>query len=207
MIRADVDGVPFWHRVEAPGDRVRGQLQRWRGRKDVGPAREIFLEDIVLRRALQLAPIRALLLRQRCIERDQPRGRRVDGHRGVHPIQRQAVEQRAHVAQMADRHADFADFAARQFVVAVVAGLGWQIERNRKPGLALGEIGFVELVGLPRRRMPGIGAENPGRIGGVLKSAHRGGRKHARHGESKRNVALQHRRSLDVDQSKRAWVR
>ena len=46
----------------------------------------------------------------------------------------------AHVAEMGDRHADLADLAAGERVVAVVAGLGRQIEGDREAGLALGEI-------------------------------------------------------------------
>ena len=66
----------------------------------------------------------------------------------------------------------FADFAARQDVVAVVAGLRRQIERDGKPGLTLRQIRAVELVGFSRRRMPGVCPENPGAVGGVLKRRH-----------------------------------
>ena len=51
--------------------------------------------------------------------------------------ERNAVEQRAHVAEMADRHADLADLALGQHVVGVVAGLGRQIEGDRQAGLSL----------------------------------------------------------------------
>ena len=37
------------------------------------------------------------------VERQQPRGGRVDRHRRVHPVERDAVEQRAHVALVGDR--------------------------------------------------------------------------------------------------------
>ncbi len=43
----------------------------------------------------------ALLVGERDVERQQPRRRRVDGHRRVHLAERDAVEQRAHVAEMA----------------------------------------------------------------------------------------------------------
>ena len=56
------------------------------------------------------------------------------------------LEQRAHVAEMGDRNADFADFAFGQHVIAVVAGLRRQIESNGKTGLALGEILAIERV-------------------------------------------------------------
>ena len=99
------------------------------------------------------------------VEREQPGGGRVDRHRRVHAVERDAVEQRAHVADVGDGDADLADFAAGEDVVAVVAGLGRQIEGDREPGLALGEVALVELVRLGRRRMAGIGAENPGLLG------------------------------------------
>jgi hypothetical protein len=95
------------------------------------------------------------------IERHQPGRGGVDRHRGVHRGERDVVKQRAHVAEMGDRHADFADLAAGGRVVGVVAGLGRQIEGDREAGLALGEIGAIEAVRFERRRMAGVGAENP----------------------------------------------
>ena len=70
----------------------------------------------------------------------------------------------AHVAEMGDRHADLADLAAGQRVIGIVAGLGRQVEGDRKPGLALGEVPPVELVGGLGRGMAGIGAEQPGLV-------------------------------------------
>src|ERR1700716_2871241 len=65
---------------------------------------------------------------------------------------------------MGDRHADLADLAFGERMIAVVAGLGRQIERDRKAGLTLGEVLAVELVRFLRGRMSGIGAEHPGPI-------------------------------------------
>jgi hypothetical protein len=95
------------------------------------------------------------------IERQQPRRRRVDRHRRVHLLQRQLVEEHIHVAEMGNRHADLAHLTARQWVVGIVTGLCGQIEGHREAGLPLGEIFAVKLVGLPCRRMPGIGAKDP----------------------------------------------
>ena len=78
--------------------------------------------------------------------------------------ERNAVEQRAHVAEMADRHADFADLALGQHVIGVVAGLRRQIEGDRQAGLPLGQVLAVERVGIRGRRMAGIGAEDPGLV-------------------------------------------
>ena len=55
----------------------------------------------------------ALLIGDRHIKREQPGGGGIDGHRGVHGCERNAVEQGPHVADMGDGDADFADFAAR----------------------------------------------------------------------------------------------
>src|SRR5580704_11603985 len=46
-------------------------------------------------------------------------------------------------------------------MIAVVAGLGRQIEGDRKAGLPLAEIFAIELVRRGGGRMPRIGTENP----------------------------------------------
>ena len=139
---------------------VLDQPHRGRRRKHVGAARQIFLDDVVLDRAGQRSARRALLVGDRDVERHQPRRGGVDGHRGVHRGERNAVEQRAHVAEVRDRHADLADLAARQHVIAVVAGLGRQIERDREAGLALGEIFPIERI---RTRRPSNGRRRCGK--------------------------------------------
>ena len=53
------------------------------------------------------------------------------------PASGMSVEQRPHVADVADRDADLADLAAGERVVGVVAGLGRQVEGDRQAGLAL----------------------------------------------------------------------
>ena len=74
---------------------------------------------------------------------------------------RDAVEQRPHVAEVGDRHADLADLAPRQRVVGVVAGLGREVEGDRQPGLALGQVGAVELVRGRGRRVPRVRPHHP----------------------------------------------
>ena len=66
----------------------------------------------------------ALLVGEREVHAEQPHRGRVDRHRRVHLVERDAVEQRAHLAEVRDRHADLADLAAGERVVGVVAGLG-----------------------------------------------------------------------------------
>ena len=164
MVGADIGRVPFRHVARGVDDHVLDQPQRGRRRKHIGAAREVLFEDVVLHRAGELRLGRALLLGERDIEREQPGRRGVDGHRGVHLSQRNALEQAPHVAEMGDRHAHLADFAAGQRMVGVVAGLGRQIEGDRKPGLPLGEVLPVKLVGGACRGMAGIGAEQPGLV-------------------------------------------
>ena len=79
---------------------------------------------------------------------------RVDGHRGVHLGERDAVEERAHVAEVRHRHADPAHLAGGQLVVGVVPGLGGQVERDRQPGLPLGQVAAVERVGPAAEECP-----------------------------------------------------
>ncbi len=95
------------------------------------------------------------------VEAEQPRRGGVDRHRRVHRPGRDAVEQRAHVAEVGDRHADLAHLAARRWGVGVVAGLGGQVEGDRQAGLALGQVGAVERVRRGRCRVPGVGPHEP----------------------------------------------
>ena len=161
MIGADVHRIPLRRLARAKEDQVLGQAQRRAGRKYVGAARQIFLDDVVLGGAGELAARRALFVGDGDIERHQPGRGGVDRHRRVHRGERDVLEKGAHVADMGDRHADLADFAAGQRMIAVVAGLGRQIEGDGEAGLALGEIGAIEAIGLERGRMAGVGAENP----------------------------------------------
>ena len=161
MVAADVDRVPFRHLAAGEGDRVRGQPHRGLGREDVGAAREVFLDDIVLGRAGQFRPRRALPLGRRDIEGEQPGRGRVDRHRGVHPGERDIPEQGLHIAEMGHRHADLADLAAGQRIVGVVAGLGRQVEGDRQAGLPLGQVGPVKRVRRRGRGMARIGPHDP----------------------------------------------
>ena len=134
------------------------------GRIDIGAARDVFLQDVVLDRAGEPPQIRALLLRDGDIERQQNDRRRVDGHRRRDACSSgDAVEQRRHVFDRVDRDADAADFARRERVVGVVAHLRGQVERDAQPADALGEqipvaaIGFLgggEAGVLPHRPQP-----------------------------------------------------
>ena len=171
VVRADVHRIPLRHLPGGEQDRVLDQPHGGRRRKHVGAAREIFLDDVVLRRAGELFPRHVLFVGDRDVERQHPGGGGVDRHRRIHRVERDLLEQRAHVAEMRDRHADLADFAACEHVIAVVAGLGREIEGDRKAGLALGEIPAIEFVGILRVGMARIGAEQPGPVAFVSTAA------------------------------------
>ncbi len=164
VVGADVDRVPERHLADGEGDHVGGELERGPRREDVGAARQVLLDQVVLHRAGELFPGGALPLGRDDIEREQPGGGRVDRHRGVHALERDALEQRQHVGQRADRHADPADLAPGQRMVAVVAGLGRQVEGDREPRLAAREVGAVERIAALGRAVPGVGAEQPGPV-------------------------------------------
>ena len=80
-------------------------------RIDIGAARHVLLEHVVLDRAVEPAPRHAALLRDDQIERQQDRRGGVDRHRGGNLVERQSVEQRLHVGERADRHAHAPDFS------------------------------------------------------------------------------------------------
>ncbi len=117
MVGADVHRIPLRQFGRGENRHVLDQPHRRRRRKHVSAARQIFLDDVVLDGAGQRRARRALLVGDSDIERHQPRRGGVDGHRGVHGAERDLVEQRAHVAEMIDRHADLADLALGEHVV------------------------------------------------------------------------------------------
>ena len=47
---------------------------------------------------------------------------------------------------MADRHPDFSNLAACKDMIAVVACLGWEIERNREASLTFCKVCAIKLV-------------------------------------------------------------
>ncbi len=80
--------------------------------------------------------------------RQQHRRRCVDRHADADFVERDAVQERFHVAQAGDRHADLADLALGERVVSVVADLRGQIEGNGETGLPLRNQELVASVAL-----------------------------------------------------------
>ena len=123
VVAADVDRVPVGDLVDGEGDHVGDQPHRGSRREGIRAAREVLLDDVVLGRPRERVAGDAVLLGGDDQQRQQPRGGRVDRHRRVHLVERDAVEEVVHVALVDDRDADLADLATGEGVVGVVAGL------------------------------------------------------------------------------------
>src|SRR6202044_2613134 len=80
----------------------------------------------------------------------------IDGHRGGNIFQRDAVEQRLHVFQRINGHADFSDFAEGQSVVGVHADLGGEVEGDRESFHTLSQQIPVTLVRFRGAAEPGV---------------------------------------------------
>ena len=130
VVSGDRNRVPARHFAGAVVERIGDQPHRGLGRVDVRPPRDVLLENVVLDRTADLALVDALLFGDRRIEREQRRRGGVDRHRGSDPIQRDAVEQRAHILDRVDRHANLADLALGHRGIGVVTDLRGQIKRD-----------------------------------------------------------------------------
>ena len=161
VVAGDGDRVEARRLGGAVVDEVRRQPHRGPRREDVGPARDVLLEHVVLRGAHDHVRLVPLLLRRDDVHRHEDRRGRVDRHRGRDAVQRDVLEQRLHVGEAVDRHAHLADLAGRHRVVRVVAGLRRQVERRREPGLAVGQQLTEALVGLLGGSEAGVLAHGP----------------------------------------------
>ena len=74
----------------------------------------------------------ALLLGHELVQEQQDRRGRVDRHRRRDLVERDALEDPAHVVDRVDRDAGAADLALAQRVVGVAAELGRQVEGHRE---------------------------------------------------------------------------
>ena len=161
VVAGDGDGVPLGHLVVGPGEHVGDDAHGVRDRIDVGPARDVLLEDVVLHGAGELLHVGSGAARNGNVERKQNARRRVDGHRGGDFVERNAVEEALHVLDGVDGHADLADFAERHRVVGVVADLRGQIEGHRESRGSVGEEEFVAAIGLFCVAHAGVLAHGP----------------------------------------------
>ena len=147
VVAADVDRVPLRDVAHRVGDHVDDQSPGGDRAVDVGPSRQVLLDDVVLGGAGEHRRVDPLVLGVGDVEGEEPCGGGVDGHRRVHLADGDLVEQLRHVTEVGDRDADLADLAGGLGSVRVVAGLGRQVEGDRQACLPLGQVGAVELVG------------------------------------------------------------
>ena len=161
MVAADADRVELGRVAYAEGEQVRRQPQRRPGRVDVGAARDVLLQHIVLGGAHHLAGRHALLLGDGEVHRHEHRRGRVDRHRGAHLVQRDALEHRLHVLERVDSDADLAHLRRARRVVRVVADLRRQVERDGEAVLALREEELEPLVRFLGGAEAGVLARRP----------------------------------------------
>ena len=161
VITADADRVPLRHALRAVLEDVGDEPQRGLGREDVGPPRDVLLQDVVLHRAAELLGGDALLPSHGDVEGEQNRRRRVDGHRRGDLVQRDLIEQGLHVGQATDGDADLAHLAARHLGVGVVARLRGQVEGDAQARLPLFEQVAVAPVRLLGGGEAGVLAHRP----------------------------------------------
>ena len=157
MITADGDGIEP-RRMACPKlERVNHQPQRRLGRIDVLLLRDVFLEDIVLKRPRQQLPIRALLFCHGQIHGpDDGRGR-VYSHRCRDFGERDAIEEHLHIRKRTYGYPALAYFALRERMIGVVAHQRRQIESHGEPSLAL-------LQQIPEARVGIFGSAEAGKL-------------------------------------------
>ena len=156
VVARDRDRVPVRHVLGAEAEDVGDDAHRWSRRVDVGAAGDVFLEHIVLGRAVDILPGHTLLLRDRQVEREQDRRGRVDRHRGGDLVEGDAAQQRLHVVERVDGDADAADLSRGARVVGVETHLRRQVERDRETGRSVREqvtIAAVRFLGGAKARV------------------------------------------------------
>jgi hypothetical protein len=163
---------------EVIGEDVGDDLHRVLRRIDVGVAHHELFQNVVLNGAGQLLCRDALLFRRHDVQRHDRQDSPVHGHRDRHLVERNAIEQRAHVVDGIDGDARHAHITGHARMIAVVAAVGGKIEGNRKPFLAGRQVAPVEGIRIFRRRETGILADGPGLgdIHGRVGPAQEGGR-------------------------------
>ena len=104
MVAGDRDRVEARHAGRRIGEDVADDAHRGSGRIDIGVPDHELLQDVVLDRAGELFGPNALVLRRHDVERHDGQDRAVHGHRHRHLVERNAVEEAAHVEDRVDRH-------------------------------------------------------------------------------------------------------
>ena len=161
VVTGDRDRVEPRHLLRREGEDVGDDPHARRRWVDVGVADHELLEDVVLDGPGQLYRFDALLLGRHNVEREDRQHCTVHRHRHTHLVERDAVEEPAHVEDRVDCDARHPHVARHPGVVGVVAAVGGEVERDREPLLAPSEVATVERVGFLRGREPGVLADRP----------------------------------------------
>ena len=161
VVPGDGDGVPARDLVAAVGEDVSDEPDRLGRRIDVGTSGDVLLEHVVLDRAAQLVSRDALLLCHQLVEHEEDRSGCIDRHRGRYLIERDLVEQDAHIVDRVDGDAHLADLAVGERMIGVIAHLGRQIERNRQTRRAGSQQLPVALIALDGGAEPRVLAHCP----------------------------------------------
>ena len=146
VIAGDRDRVELRHLLRGVGEDVGDDAHRWRWRIDISvPHHELF-QNVVLNGAGKFFRRHALLLAGDDEEGKHREHRAVHGHRHRHLVERDVVEQGAHVVDRVDGDARHADIAGDARMVGVVAAMGGKVEGDGHALLARGEIAAIEGV-------------------------------------------------------------
>ena len=162
VIAGDRDRVELRHLLGGVAEDVGHDLHRCAGRVDEGVANHELLEDVVLDGAGELLRRNALFLTRHDVERHDRQHGAVHGHRHRHLVERDAVEQGAHVIDRVDGHTGHPDVARHARVVRVIAAVRGEIECDGQAHLPRREVAAVEGVGILRRGEARVLADGPG---------------------------------------------
>ena len=162
VIAGDRNRVELRHILAGVGENVRDDAHRRKRRINISIAHHEFFKNVVLNRAGELVGRDALLLRRDNEQSQHRQHGAVHGHRDAHLIERNAVEQRAHVVDRVDGDSGHADVAGNARMIRIVAAMRREIESDRETFLARREIAAIEGVGVFGGGKAGVLADRPG---------------------------------------------
>ena len=148
-------------RPAAVREQIGDQAHRGLRRVDVGAAGRVLLQEVVLHGPVQRGGVDPPFLGDELVEQEQDRRGRVDRHRRRDRVERDRVQQPAHVLDRVDRHAGLAHLALGARVVRVQAHLRRKVERDREPRLPMLEQVPEPRVGLVGRGHPRVLPHRP----------------------------------------------
>ena len=115
-------------------------------RINVGAARDVLFQYVILHRPEQLSGIRAVSLCDGDVQREQDDRGGVDRHRGRDLLEIDASKEPLHVFNRINRHTDLADLPHCHGIIGVVTDLRREVEGYRKTGGAVRQQIFVAAI-------------------------------------------------------------